>query len=569
ESEAESWGDNDDEDDVDIDKSDNESTDDDDNDGNNDDDDDDDGDDSDDKGNDDADDDDEQKDEDGEKVAINVSNSDDDDDDEKDDEEEDDYELLYRDVNVNLHGDVDMTRAEESRDQPKDQELVLQYEDAHVTLTTSQKTEGQTQSSSVSSSFTSKFLDLENVNPSDYTMTTLMDTSIPPHETTTSTPTTQEPQTSAPDLPDFASIFKFNERVFNLEQEVSHLKQYDKSAKISKTVKSHVPVLIDEHLSTRDGYAVQTAFHSYKVDFEKEAQAEQDRFIDIIDKTVKELVKDEVKGQINKILPKKIVDFATPMIERNVDDSYERVVLAKSASQPKSNYEAAASLTEFELKNILHDKMDESESYRAAQEHRYLYDCVAKYYKLDKDLFDTYGKAYSLKRDRDDKDKDEDPSAGSDRGMKRQKSGKEEEPSQEPKSKSSKSTGSSKGPNQSPRKSFGKSAHAKESRQDSGEPHDQEFVTGNTDEQPADEVISKDAWWKKPEKPPTPDRDWNKRQSIDFRPAQPWITKMAKDKESPQSFDELMNTPIDFTAFVMNRLKIENLTQETLVEPAL
>ncbi|GJT53450.1 hypothetical protein Tco_0988504 [Tanacetum coccineum] len=256
----------------------------------------------------------------------------------------------------------------------------------------------------------------------------------PPHETTTSTPTTQEPQTSALDLPDFALIFKFNERVFNLEQEV---------------------------------------------DFEKEAQAEQDRFIDIIDKTVKELVKDEVKGQLNKILPKKIADFATPMIERNVANSYERVVLAKSASQPKSTYEAAASLIEFEFKNILHDKMDESESYRSDQEHIYLYDCLAKSYKLDKDLFETYGK--------------------------------EAEPSQEPKSKSSKSTGSSKGPTQSPCKSFGKSAHAKESRQDSGEPHDQYFVTGNTDEQPADEAISKDAWWKKPEKPLTLDHDWNKR----------------------------------------------------------
>ncbi|GJT53451.1 retrovirus-related pol polyprotein from transposon TNT 1-94 [Tanacetum coccineum] len=72
----------------------------------------------DDKGNDDVNDDDEQKDKDEEKVAINVSNSDDDD--EKVDEEEEDYELLYRDVNVNLHGDVNMTKAEESRDQPKD-----------------------------------------------------------------------------------------------------------------------------------------------------------------------------------------------------------------------------------------------------------------------------------------------------------------------------------------------------------------------------------------------------------------------------------------------------------------
>ncbi|GKG23058.1 hypothetical protein Tco_0388361, partial [Tanacetum coccineum] len=150
------------------------------------------------------------------------------------------------------------------------------------------------------------------------------------------------------------------------------------------------------------------------------------------------------------------------------------------------------------------------------------------------DLFDTYGKAYSLKRDRGDKDKDEDPSAGSDQGMKRQKLGKEAEHSQELNFKNSKSIGSSKGPTQSPRKSSSKSAHAEESRQDLGEPHDQEFVTGNTDEQPANEAISKDNWWKKPEKPPTPDHDCNQRQSMDFRPAQPWITKMVKDKESPR-----------------------------------
>ncbi|GJS38311.1 hypothetical protein Tco_0563354 [Tanacetum coccineum] len=279
-----------------------------------------------------------------------------------------------------------------------------------------------------------------------------------------------------------------------MEQEVSQLKQDDKFAQISESIKSQVPVLIDEHLSTRVGYAVQTAFHSYKVDFEKEAQAEQDRFIEIIDKTVKELVKDEVKCQLNKILPKKIADFATPLIERNVADSHERVVLAKSASQPKSTYEATASLTEFELKKILLDKMHDIESYRAAPEHKDLYDSLAKSYKLDKDLFDTYGETYSLKKDREDKDKDEDPSVGSDRGKKRRKSGKKAEPSQEPKSKGSKSTSSSKGLTQSPRKSTGKSAHAEESRQDSGEPHDQEFVTGNTNDQPADETVSKDDW---------------------------------------------------------------------------
>nr|GFB71681.1 hypothetical protein [Tanacetum cinerariifolium] len=42
------------------------------------------------------------------------------------------------------------------------------------------------------------------------------------------------------------------------------------------------------------------------------------------------------------------------------------------------------------------------------------------------------------------------------------------------------------------------------------------------------------------------------------------------DKEPKEkTFDELMSTPIDFSAFIMNGLKINNLTQETLLGPAL
>ncbi|GJS92794.1 hypothetical protein Tco_0799762, partial [Tanacetum coccineum] len=37
--------------------------------------------------------------------------------------------------------------------------------------------------------------------------------------------------------------------------------------------------------------------------------------------------------------------------------------------------------------------------------------------------------------------------------------------------------------------------------------------------------------------------------------------------ELPTTFDELMDTPIDFSAFVMNQLNITNLTQELLVGP--
>nr|GFB21514.1 hypothetical protein [Tanacetum cinerariifolium] len=84
---------------------------------------------------------------------------------------------------------------------------------------------------------------------------------------------------------------------------------------------------------------------------------------------------------------------------------------------------------------------------------------------------------------------------------------------------------------------------------------------GNTNDQPNVDAASKDDWFKKPERPSTLNSDWNTTKSIDFRPPQSWINKIAKAEKSPLTFDELMSTPIDFSAYVMNNLKIENMTQ--------
>ncbi|GJY60504.1 hypothetical protein Tco_0461161 [Tanacetum coccineum] len=99
-------------------------------------------------------------------------------------------------------------------------------------------------------------------------------------------------------------------------------------------------------------------------------------------------------------------------------------------------------------------------------------------------------------------------------------------------------------------------------------PHNQRGDLGNTDDQPNVEAASRDDWFKKPERPPTPDSDWNTTKTIDFRPPQTWISKIAKAEKPPLIFDELISTSIDFLAYVMNNLKIENLTQEYLVGPA-
>ncbi|GJS95454.1 hypothetical protein Tco_0802422 [Tanacetum coccineum] len=66
---------------------------------------------------------------------------------------------------------------------------------------------------------------------------------------------------------------------------------------------------------------------------------------------------------------------------------------------------------------------------------------------------------------------------------------------------------------------------------------------------------------------PSPDLEWNEGKLVNDGPEQSWFNDMAKATKPPLTFDELMHTPIDFSAFVMNCLKIDNLTKEILVGP--
>ncbi|GJW26145.1 hypothetical protein Tco_0039956 [Tanacetum coccineum] len=344
-------------------------------------------------------------------------------DDEENEEESDDGEELYKDVNVNLRKeDVEMTNVDQGG---ADQHNVSQEsgfeqeeEDAHVTLTTvhdTQKTKGLMQSSSISSDFTKKLLNFDNVSSADNEIASLMDTTVrteepsgqtstlfnipitvipttippppyffnplPQQTTPTPKPTTSEVTTAFPALPDFASVFRFNDRVTNLERDLSEIKQVD----------------------------------------QEEAQADKQEYIDLIDLSVRTIIKEELKTQLPHILPKAVSDFATP-----------------------STYEAAASLSEYELMKILLDKIEESKSHLRADYKRKFYDALVESYNTDKYLFNTYGKVFTLKRSRDNKDKDQDPFAGSDRGTKRRKSSKEAKSLKDQRSKEGKSSSSSK-----------------------------------------------------------------------------------------------------------------------------
>ncbi|GJX68953.1 hypothetical protein Tco_0304680 [Tanacetum coccineum] len=255
------------------------------------------------------------------------------DDEENMDEEEDGKvtKELYKDVNVNLgNRDADMTDADQVLDTQKTDELV--------------------QSSSISSDFTSKLLNLENPSLADNVIASLMDitihheeprsqtsslytvlvtvvpeitsvftTTIPPpppffnplpqQATPTLTPTVSETITSFSALPDFVSVFKFNERVTNLENDLSEMKQ------------------------------------EYNLDFKQEAQDEKREYIELVDTSIRTILKEVVNTQLLQILPQAVSDFATLVIEKNITESLEAAVLARSSSQPKSTYEAAASLS--------------------------------------------------------------------------------------------------------------------------------------------------------------------------------------------------------------------------------
>ncbi|GKB52192.1 hypothetical protein Tco_0902945 [Tanacetum coccineum] len=342
------------------------------------------------------------------------------DDEEKMDEEEDDEvtKELYNDVNVNLgNRDADMTNADQ-------------------VLDTQKKTDEQVQSSSVSSDFTSKLLNLENLSLADNEIASLMDTTvrheepsgqtstlftvpittIPPpppffnplqqQATPTPTPTTSEATTSFPLLLDFSSVFKFNDRVTNLEKDI-----------YPKGILAH------------------------NLDCRAEAQAEKMDYIELVDTSIRAILKEEVNTQLPQILPQAVSDFATHVIEKNVTESLEAAVLARSSSQPKSTYEATASLSEFELTKIRIDKMEKNKSYDKADYKRELYDAL---------------------RSREDRDKDQDPFNGSDRVMKRRKSSKEVESSKDSRSKEKKSSSTSKYASHSQHKPSSKSVYAEE-----------------------------------------------------------------------------------------------------------
>ncbi|GKE17599.1 hypothetical protein Tco_1425176 [Tanacetum coccineum] len=227
----------------------------------------------------------------------------------------------------------------------------------------------------------------EQVNPSSHLTTT------PQQQTTDSTTTTTNPTITLPEIPNFASIFGFEQRVSALE---TKMPEFNQTSQFAEALSS-IPGIVDHYLASKMKESVDVAVRLQSNKLKEEAEAENQEFLNQVNSTMKAIIKEQVKAQVSKIMPQ---------IEKYVVESLGAEV-------------------------------------------------------LDKDIITSYGDVVTLKRGRDDQDKDEDPSDGSDRGIKRRNSSKDVEPSKGSKSKESKSSSSSKGTQSQP-KSSGKSSKAEE-----------------------------------------------------------------------------------------------------------
>nr|GEV05885.1 hypothetical protein [Tanacetum cinerariifolium] len=98
------------------------------------------------------------------------------------------------------------------------------------------------------------------------------------------------------------------------------------------------------------------------------------------------------------------------------------------------------------------------------------------------------------------------------------------------------------------------------------EPSHPEFDAGAED-QPIVQSSQYPEWFSQQQKPPTLDRDWNTTLQATHESIQPWISELAKLSDSRSSFNKLMDTPLDFSNFLINQLKVDTLTPKLIAGP--
>ncbi|GJS39275.1 retrovirus-related pol polyprotein from transposon TNT 1-94 [Tanacetum coccineum] len=264
--------------------------------------------------------------------------------DEEETNEKDEANELYKDVNVNLEG-----RDAKMKDAPRTIIQPTQVIEDTLVIITPVNPEGQQQSSSVSSGFVSNMLNpspdtgIDSIFNLNTESTSLVDV---PVTTIAATPLLSATTLPPPPIPLIPHSLK------TLETDFSEFKQTNQFA----VAVSSIPGIVDAYLTNKMHEAIKTV----------------------------DQVKEQVKAQVSKILPK---------IEKTVNEQLEA--------------------------EILIDKMESNKSIHRSDEQKNLYKALVDAYESDKLILDTYGDTVLFKRGHDDEDKDEEPSSRSNRGSKR------------------------------------------------------------------------------------------------------------------------------------------------------
>ncbi|GJT34733.1 hypothetical protein Tco_0925152 [Tanacetum coccineum] len=306
--------------------------------------------------------------------------------------------------------------------------VLTDVEDTHVTLTPVNP-DGQQQSSSVSSGFVSNMLNpnqdtgVDDIFRQHTEATSLMDTNvtaivepfftrpptphpiiIQPQQLPIMTPATTT-SSLLENLPNFASLFGFDDRLKALEDNFSEFRQTNQYA----DALSSIPGTVDQYLANKMQEAVDVAVQLKYDRIQEESTTANQQFLETIDDGMKKIIKEQVKKEVSKIIPK---------VEKFVTDQLESEVLVRSSKEANTSHAVAANLSELELKKILIDKMKANNSINRSDIQRKLYQSLIDSYEADKILLDTYGDKVTIKRPRDGADDDQEPSAGTDRGPK-------------------------------------------------------------------------------------------------------------------------------------------------------
>ncbi|GJS93511.1 hypothetical protein Tco_0800479 [Tanacetum coccineum] len=272
---------------------------------------------------------------------------------------------------------------------------------------------------------------------------------------------------------------------------------------------------------------------------------------DTTDAKISSLLDIKIQFDVLHIQYPSVLKTSTINLEQESEKSASEILKikkeqAEKQKMPKYTIKSTdkAALKEYDQESALYQTMHENKSFNRNPANHRLYHALMKALIKDENAMDK-GVADTVRdHKRKHDDDDDDPLAGPMRQGERIDSESSKKPS------STKET--PKGKAQSKGSKIGKFASAKEPIKE-----------------PIAEVVMDDAGEDvQPPRPPTPDPEWNKRQVVLGQPKQPWFNQMVSATKDPLTFNDLMATPVDFSKYVLNRLKIDSLTQDLLLGPA-